>query len=199
VVRTDGTYRFSRSPDDFPELDSGHDAFTTVAAAKNAIAWVGSNRGLLRLDASTGSHHFYSPSNSAIPGENVAPMAVSPDGVVWFTNFQSTQGTEWGLCWFDGTSFGIFPAPKDGGPQWGGLPHAQINDIEVRVIPGGYELWVSCPEQGHRGPHGSLRHGAWRTKNAALTLGRVAPIRLSSSRSQRRSGSTDMSFQSRQL
>jgi len=32
------------------------------------------------------------------------------------------------------------PAPSGGEPQWGGLPHAQIEDMEVREIPDGYEL-----------------------------------------------------------
>ena len=53
-----------------------------------------------------------------------------------------------GLGWFDGTSFGYYLAPPDGGPQWGGLPHAQITDIEVRELPGAYELWMTCVSRG---------------------------------------------------
>jgi hypothetical protein len=33
-------------------------------------------------------------------------------------------------------------------PQWGGLPHAGIKDLEVKLIPGGYELWMSCLSRG---------------------------------------------------
>ena len=62
-----------------------------------------------------------------------------------FTN----QGTlsQWpdqGLGWFDGASFGYIPQTEVGV----GLPHAQIADMEVRAIPGGYELWISCTSEG---------------------------------------------------
>jgi len=53
-----------------------------------------------------------------------------------------------GLCWFDGTNVGAFPAPPGGEPQWGGLPHGQIEEVEVRVLPDGYELWMTCISRG---------------------------------------------------
>jgi hypothetical protein len=53
-----------------------------------------------------------------------------------------------GLCWYDGTNVGVFPAPPNGEPQWGGLPHASINDLEVREMSDGYELWMSCVSRG---------------------------------------------------
>jgi hypothetical protein len=53
-----------------------------------------------------------------------------------------------GLCSYDGQSVVAFPAPPGGEPQWGGLPHAQIEDLEVRAIPGGYELWMTCVSRG---------------------------------------------------
>ncbi len=143
VLRTDGSYSFTRYNTNFPELNPQSDLLTTVAAGSNGIAWVGSNRGLFRLNAETGTYQFYSPSNSTIPGDNISPLAVSPDGRVWFTNFQSTSTSVYGLCWFDGTSFGIFPQQ-----QSGGLPHAQIYDIEVKTIQNGYELWISCASGG---------------------------------------------------
>jgi hypothetical protein len=56
--------------------------------------------------------------------------------------------TNRGLCWYDGAEVGVFPAPPGGEPQWGGLPHAQIEDVEVRVTEHGYELWMSCVSRG---------------------------------------------------
>jgi hypothetical protein len=53
-----------------------------------------------------------------------------------------------GLGWYDGTNVGVFPVPPLGAPQWGGLPHSAIKDLEVREIPGGYELWMSCVSRG---------------------------------------------------
>ncbi|NWG28081.1 MAG: T9SS type A sorting domain-containing protein [Ignavibacteriaceae bacterium] len=143
ALRTDGSYNFTRYNTDFPELDPQSDLLTTVAADLNGIAWVGSNKGLFKLNAETGTYQFYSPSNSQIPGDNISPLLVTPDGKLWFANFQSTTTSTYGLCWFDGTNFGIFPQQ-----QTGGLPHAQIYDIEVKNIQNGYELWISCASRG---------------------------------------------------
>jgi len=143
ALRTDGSYNFTRYNTDFPELDPQSDLLTTVAADLNGIAWVGSNQGLFKLNAESGTYQFYSPSNSLIPGENISPLVVSPDGKLWFANFGSNSTSVYGLCWFDGTNFGIFPQQ-----QTGGLPHAQIYDIEVKNIQNGYELWISCASRG---------------------------------------------------
>jgi hypothetical protein len=112
-------------------------------AAPDGIAWVGSNQGLFRLNANNGSYQFYSPSNSQIPGDNISPLIETPDGRLWFSNFWSTTTSTYGLCWFDGTNFGIIPQT-----QTGGLPHAQIYDIEMNNVDDGYELWISCASRG---------------------------------------------------
>jgi hypothetical protein len=56
--------------------------------------------------------------------------------------------TDAGLLAWDGTNVVIFPAPPNGAWQFGGLPHLGILDIEVKVIPDGYELWMSCISRG---------------------------------------------------
>ncbi|HSW55496.1 MAG TPA: T9SS type A sorting domain-containing protein [Ignavibacteriaceae bacterium] len=160
ALRTDGSYNFTRYNTDFPELDPQSDLLTTVAADLNGIAWVGSNKGLFKLNANDGTYQFYSPSNSQIPGDNISPLLVTPDGRLWFANFQSTTTSTYGLCWFDGTNFGIIPQQ-----QTGGLPHAQIYDIEMKNIQNGYELWISCASRGV----------------AVLTVtGTIIPVELSS-------------------
>ena len=143
VLRTDGVYRFSKLSSDIAELDPQSDEFTEVVSASNNIAWVGSTKGLIKLNANSGSYQFYSPSNSQIPGNSITPLAITPDGRLWFANFGSTSTSTYGLCWFDGTNFGIFPQQ-----QTGGLPHAQIYDLEVKNLPNGYELWISCASRG---------------------------------------------------
>ena len=140
VVRTDGEYRFSRETLDFPELNARHDVLTTVAAAPGGIGWVGSTEGLLRVDANTGEHDWYHASKSDMQADQVTPLAVTADGRVWFTNFNSS-GFERALIWFDGTDFGMITRDE-------GLPHEQIWDAETREVPGGYELWLACASRG---------------------------------------------------
>lgn len=142
VLRTDGNDNYSKALEDFQELDPQSDVFSTVMPASGGIAWIGSNQGLFRLNAENDTYQFFSPGNSEIPGENITPLAFTSDGRLWFTNFGSINTSEIGLCWFDGTEFGIFPVMD------GGLPHAQISDVEVRDIPDGYELWISCLSRG---------------------------------------------------
>lgn len=142
VLRTDGSYNFSKFNTDFPELDPQSDGFLSAVAAPGGIAWVGSNKGLIKLNAINNSYQFFSPTNSAIKGENITPLKYTPDGRIWFTNFGSQNGDQIGLCWFDGEEFGIFPV------QDNGLPHAQIKDIEIKEIYNGYEMWMSCLSRG---------------------------------------------------
>jgi hypothetical protein len=142
ALRTDGNYNYSKVLDDFQELDPQSDVLSTVIPAPDGIAWVGSNQGLFRLNANDDSYQFFYPGNSEIPGENITPLGYTPDGRLWFTNFGSTATTEIGLCWFDGSEFGVFPV------QDAGLPHAQIADLEVKEHQNGYELWMSCLSRG---------------------------------------------------
>jgi len=142
ALRTDGTYSFSKVVDDFPELDPQSDILTAVVPAPGGIAWIGSNKGLFRVDAEQNTYQFFSPDNSLIPGDNITPLAYSADGRLWFTTFGSNEPSQIGLCWFDGNEFGIFPVTD------GGLPHAQIKDMEIKDIEEGYELWMSCLSRG---------------------------------------------------
>ena len=102
---------------------------------------------LFRLDANAGTYQYF----TALGGISVlwaSPLAVTPDGRLWFAVADLSGVGPHGLLWFDGTHAGLYPAPLDGGPQWGGLPHAQIAALEVRLVPGGYELWMSCMSRG---------------------------------------------------
>lgn len=142
VLRTDGTYSFSKTVDDLPELDPQSDYLTTVIPANDGIAWVGSNQGLYKMDANSNTYQFYSHLSSNLPGDLITPLSYTSDGRIWFTNFQSTTSHPVGLYWFDGTQFGFFPV------QDGGLPHAQIADVEIKENSNGYSLWISCLSRG---------------------------------------------------
>jgi Dockerin type I domain len=158
VVRTDGVYRFSRTIDDFPQLTSQSDTIWGMAVDRNGVTWLGcsvmlgaggSGGGLIRLDAEAGTYTIMThQAGWPLPGKYVTPWVVTPDGRVWMTYVNTYQYFDGGLCWYDGTNVGSFPGPVDGAPQWGGLPHTQIQDMEVRTLPNGYELWMSCLSRG---------------------------------------------------
>lgn len=157
-LRTDGAYSFSRTIANFPELTDNSDFFTGLAPDANGIVWVGCtvNRGvggtgggLIRMDANTGQYQMLRQDQGwPFPGQYVTPWAVTPDGRVWMQYDTEYPYTERGLLVWDGTNVVTFPAPIGGEPQWGGLPHAQIEDVEVREIADGYELWMTCVSRG---------------------------------------------------
>ena len=153
LVRTDGAYSFTRTIGDFPGSAAW---FTGLAPDANGIAWVGTwsqftstGSTLIRLDASTGAYQTWEHDQGwPFPGEHVRPLAVTPDGRLWLQYDSEYPSNDNGLCWWDGVKVGKFQAPPGGVPQWGGLPHAAINDLEVREVAGGYELWMSFGSRG---------------------------------------------------
>lgn len=147
VFRTDGVYRYSRTVSNFPQLNPQSDIFGTVAAGRDGVAWLGSTQGLFRLDTNTGTYQYFT-AVGGIPCLGANPHAVTPDGRVWFSMMDINGDGPHGLAWFDGTDAGLYSAPRNGGPQWGGLPHAQIAAMQVRELPGAYELWMSCLSRG---------------------------------------------------
>lgn len=150
VVRTDGVYRWSRENTQLPGLNPQSDVLTTVAAGRDGVAWVGSTKGVHRLDAEANTVQHFPPGTPWLQGGvQIEPRAVTPDGRLWFTNFGSGNNPTAGLAWYDGTDWGKFPGPvPSGAPQWGGLPHAQIYAVQTRELANGYELWMSCPSRG---------------------------------------------------
>lgn len=152
ILRTDGNYRFSKTPADF----QSDGLFTGLAVQSNGVAWVGiwsqfvsTGSMLIRVDPNTGATQTWRRDLGwPFPGEHVRPQVVTPDGRIWMTYDSEYPSTDMGLLWWDGTNMGVFPAPPNGEWRWGGLPHANIKDIEVKVVPGGYELWMSCMSRG---------------------------------------------------
>lgn len=158
ILRTDGSVNFSRTIDDFAELNSISDTFSGIAPARDGIVWIGCTAalgaggeggGLIRLDTNTGQYTMITYGNGwPFPGKYVFPHCVTSDGKLWMTYVNSYQYFDGGLCWYDGQNVGAFPGPVDGAFQWGGLPHTQIADVEVRELQAGYELWMSCMSRG---------------------------------------------------
>ncbi len=153
ILRTDGINTFSRSISDFPGAAAW---FTGLAADTNGILWIGSwtqftstGSTLIRLDSNTGTYQmFLHDSGWPFPGEHVRPLAVTSDGRLWMQYDSEYPSDDAGLCWYDGTNVGTFPAPPGGLPQWGGIPNSSIDDLEVLELSDGYELWMSCVSRG---------------------------------------------------
>jgi hypothetical protein len=156
IVRTDGTYRFSRLLEELPELDPQSDTFSGLAVAPDGVAWIGAwtpgteTGALIRVDSTTGQHTVIRAGTPEwpFPGQYVSPLAVTPDGRLWMQYDSEYLVARRGLCAWDGNGVIDFPAPSFGEPQWGGLPHASIKELVVRDVPGGYELWMSCISRG---------------------------------------------------
>jgi hypothetical protein len=156
VTRYDGTTIFRRSIQDFPQLDPQSDQFKGMAIDKNGIVWLGANTinlpnnsSLIRLNPANGSYSMYLKRLGwPFPGEYLMPLAATPDGRIWMQYDSDYLTASRGLCWFDGRNVGLFPAPPNGEPQWGGLPHAAIMDLEVKPTASGYELWMCCASRG---------------------------------------------------
>ncbi len=150
VHRTDGVYNFTFTPNQVP----GVQTFQGLAPDQNGVCWVGgsTNQGgaLIRIDANAGTHQIWRSNGVGwpFPGTELYPLAVTPDGRVWMVYGNGYPFINEGLCWWDGTQVGLYPAPPNGEWQWGGLPHYIIQDLEVKIIPGGYELWMSCMSRG---------------------------------------------------
>lgn len=156
IVKTNGTTTQIWTIEDFPELDPQSDQFKGMVVARDGYVWIGANTvnlpensTVIRLDPSRNRYRtFRYGVNWIFPGQYVMPVAATPDGRVWF-QYDSDYGIDdQGLVAFNGSRMNDFPAPFEGAPQWGGLPHAAILDVEYRGTPDGYQLWMVCASRG---------------------------------------------------
>jgi streptogramin lyase len=147
ILRTNGIDNYTKHPEDFPEAAAG--SFNGIALDKNNFVWISADSSLIKLNTSTGSYTTFKKSSSwPFPGDVVRPMLVTPDGKLWLVYNSEYPSTENGLCWYDGVTVGVLPAPPDGIPQWGGLPNSIIKELKYRDVTDGYELWMSCKGRG---------------------------------------------------
>lgn len=153
IMRTNGTEVWSRTIDDFPGSAAW---FTGFASDANNIVWIGTwsqftstGSTLIRLDANSGLYQTWSYDEGwPFPGEHVRPLTITSDGRIWMQYDSEYPSTNSGILWYDGEHIEIFPSSPGGVPQWGGLPNSTIKDLEVKELPNGYELWMSCLGRG---------------------------------------------------
>jgi len=154
ITRTDGINRFSKSVAEVPGLALDGGTFQGLAIGSGGTVWAGATSAtgntLVKIDPLTGAAkvRFKYGVNWPFPGTYVEPVTVTPDGRIWMKYGKDYPFDDMGLLWWDGTRVGVYPAPPNGEWRFGGLPHYIINDLEVKVIPGGYELWMTCFSRG---------------------------------------------------
>ena len=156
VVESDGNTNRIWRIEDFPELDPQSDQFKGLVIASNGMVWIGANTvnlpqnsAVIKLDPVRNRYTIYRYAAAwSFPGQYVMPIAATPDGRVWF-QYDSDYGIdEQGIFCLNGNQVLRFPAPFEGRPQWGGLPHAAVTDAEYKINADGYELWLSCASRG---------------------------------------------------
>ena len=142
LAKTDGTNWF-QVPREAVGLSRNSTGYHISAfdVADDGTLWIASGVGLFHYDPVSETYDTYDTSNSPLPSDDIQNVEIAPDGSVWISMFDR-----------------IFPYPggvaqlKDG--QWrvwtqasSPLPHNQIEDLESRAIPGGYEIWVATASQ----------------------------------------------------
>lgn len=138
------------------DFDAASGVFTGLAIDSSGNLWTGnwlpsaSNGSvLIKHNINTGQTTTWSYDEGwPFPGEHVRPMAITPDGKVWMQYDAEFPSLESGLLSFDGTNVTVFPSAPGGEPAWNMLPNSNIKDLEVKIIDGGYELWMSCLGRG---------------------------------------------------
>jgi streptogramin lyase len=155
IQSTDSQITRTWTIEDFPELNPQSDQFKGVVVGYDGKVWIGANTvnlpdqsAMIKLDPVTGQYEAYFYGQWLFPGQYVRPLAATPDGRIWFQYDSDFGIDDQGLGYIQGNTIKKFPAPFEGQFRWGGLPHAQIYDLEVRPMGAGYQLWISCASRG---------------------------------------------------
>jgi Secretion system C-terminal sorting domain len=153
IQRTNGVDVLSIDGSDFP----GSAAWLTgLAVESDGTVWTGtwaqftsSGSTLIKYNPQTGEQTVWSYDEGwPFPGEHVRPMAVTPDGRIWMIYDSEYPSLETGIFAYDGVNIDIYPSAPGGFPAWDMLPNSNVKDVEVKIIDGGYELWMSCLGRG---------------------------------------------------
>ena len=124
-----------------PDMDIGEDNRATAFLRAGNDVWIGTQRGLYRVDMATGHsvHYLHSESDGrSIPNNEITGLCLTPDNEV-------VVGTLGGVCIFNHTdhSFDIYGArPNEYGNQI--LPGEIVRGIATQ----GRQIWVGLEAEG---------------------------------------------------
>ena len=148
VVRTDGSYRYSRDYTQFPELDPQSDLFTTVAPAPDGIAWLGSTQGVFRLDANAGPTST-SPRSAGSRRSLGEPARRDPRRQALAERRRSFRRRTARPDVVRRRCRPVSIRPRSTAGRSGvdcRTPRSRLS--KCAIVPGGYELWMSCMSRG---------------------------------------------------
>ncbi len=144
AIRTDGTAWQTIMGTSLGLSDSSLEGTILCATGDpDGTVWIGSMSGLFHVTPATGAFAHYTAANSALPSDQVRHVHFAPDGSMWIASWDGLAPL----------SAGGLTHLRNG--QWttyaygnSRMPHNQVNVLNSRVIPGGYELWVGLASPG---------------------------------------------------
>ncbi len=126
-----------------PQLGiTGGELLFGAARADDGTLWVGSEVGAIHHDPTTGANQRYTTANSGLPTNVVREVEIAPDGGVWLASMSFIFPYPGGLSHFDGETWTTYRAESSP------LQHNQIEELAIRPIASGYELWVGASAGG---------------------------------------------------
>ena len=124
-----------------PGVDIGEDNKATAFLRAGNEVWIGTQKGLYRVNIATGSHVCYLHSDSdprSIPNDEITGLCATPDGEI-------VIGTLGGICIYNaaGQSFDIYRSrPNDYGNRL--LPGELVRGLATR----GRQIWIGLEAEG---------------------------------------------------
>jgi len=109
--------------------------------AQDGTIWAASGRGLFHYDPATGLYDTYDPSNSPLPSDDVHNVKVAPDGSVWISMFDEIYPYPGGVAQLKDGVWRLWQQPTSP------LPHNQVQDLQARSTPNGYEIWIATASE----------------------------------------------------
>lgn len=114
---------------------------TAFDVAADGTLWIASGIGLFHYDPATGLYDTYDLTNAPLPSDDIFNVEIAPDGSVWISMFDHVYPYPGGVAQLKEGQWRVWQQPTSR------LPHNQINDIESRPVPGGYEIWIACASE----------------------------------------------------
>lgn len=123
-------------------LDTTGHHITAFEIDPDGTMWVGAGLGLHHYDPDTQTYVRYDTTNTPLPSDDIWDIERAPDGSIWVAVFNFQQFPyPGGVAQFKDGNWRVWTANTSP------LPHNQNNDLEIRAIDGGYEVWIATASE----------------------------------------------------